>query len=77
MGYQVGPDLLAAIRGKNSEYLLIAILDPSREVDPQYVNYTIETKQGLIFSGLLASESGTSVNLKRGENAEDTLFILN
>ena len=74
MGYQVGPDLLAAIRGKNSEYLLIAILDPSREVDPRYVNYTIETKQGRVFSGLLASESGTSVNLKRGENAEDTIL---
>lgn len=74
MGYQVGPDLLAAIRGKNPEYLLIAILDPSREVDPRYVNYTIETKQGRIFSGLLASESGTSVNLKRGENAEDTIL---
>lgn len=74
MGYQVGPDLLGAIRGKNAEYLLIAILDPSREVDPRYVNYTVETKQGRVFSGLLASESGTSLNLKRGENAEDTIL---
>jgi len=74
MGYQVGPELLGAIRGKNAEYLLIAILDPSREVDPRYVNYIVETKQGRTFSGLLASESGTSVTLKRGENAEDTIL---
>ena len=74
VGYQVGPELIAAIRGKGKEYLLTSILDPSKEVDSRYVNYTVETKQGRVLSGILVAESGTSVTLRRGENAEDTLL---
>jgi len=74
VGYQVGPELVAAIRGKGKEYMLTSILDPSKEVDSRYVNYTVETKQGRVLSGILVAESGTSVTLRRGENAEDTLL---
>src|SRR5207248_1105395 len=40
-GHEVGPDLLSALRNKSPEQLLIDILDPSREVDPRYLNYLV------------------------------------
>jgi putative heme-binding domain-containing protein len=73
-GYEVGPDLLSAIRGKPGDYLLIAILDPSREVDPRYLNYVVTTKKGQTLTGMIAAETAASVTLRRGERAEDTVL---
>jgi putative membrane-bound dehydrogenase-like protein len=61
-GNRVGPDLTGmAVHPK--EHLLIDILDPSRSVEGNYRVYTIETKDGRVLSGLLASETKTSVEL--------------
>ena len=73
-GYEVGANLLAALKNKSKEALLIDILDPSREVDPRYVNYQVRTISGRTVSGLLAVETPTSVTLRRGEKAEDTIL---
>jgi len=62
IGQAVGPDL-AAEAGKPGEVLLIAILNPNAAVEARYVNYTATTKNGLVQSGLLASESGGSITL--------------
>jgi putative membrane-bound dehydrogenase-like protein len=62
IGHEVGPDL-AALRGKSPELLLIAILDPNQAVEARYVNYTATTKAGLIYNGLIANETGTSITL--------------
>ena len=61
-GGQVGPDLsgMAAIPRQE---LLIHILDPSRSVEGNFVQYTVATTDGRVISGLLASESKTSVEL--------------
>ncbi|VTS05025.1 PVC-type heme-binding CxxCH protein [Tuwongella immobilis] len=74
VGVQVGPDLVAAIRGKPKDYLLVAILDPSREVDPRYVNYQAVTENGRLLSGMLAAETTTSITLRRAEGQEDTIL---
>jgi putative heme-binding domain-containing protein len=73
-GVEVGPDLLSALRNKSREQLLTDVLDPSREVDPRYLNYLVTTKKGQTLTGLLAAETATSVTLRRGEKAEDTLL---
>jgi putative heme-binding domain-containing protein len=73
-GYEVGPDLLAALRNKTKEALLLDLLDPSREVDPRYLNYIVSDKDGRILTGLLASETASSLVLRRAEKAEDTLL---
>ncbi|MGH7226131.1 MAG: c-type cytochrome, partial [Gemmataceae bacterium] len=73
-GFEVGPDLLSALRNKSGEQLLNDILDPSREVDPRYLNYQITTKKGQVFSGLIAADTASSVTLRRGEKAEDTIL---
>jgi putative heme-binding domain-containing protein len=73
-GHQVGADLLAALKNKTRDQLVIDVLDPSREVDPRYQNYLVTTTKGQSLTGLLATETASSITLKRGEGAEDVLL---
>jgi putative heme-binding domain-containing protein len=73
-GVEVGPDLLAALANKTPEQLLIDILDPSREVDPRYLNYQVVTRAGRSYTGLIAAETASSLTLRRAEKAEDTIL---
>lgn len=73
-GFQVGADLLAALKTKTKDTLLIDILDPNREVDARYVNYLVLTKNGQTFSGVIASETASSLVLRRAELATDTIL---
>jgi putative heme-binding domain-containing protein len=73
-GVEVGPDLLSALRNKTREGLLIDILDPSREVDPRYINYLVTTKAGRSLTGMIAAETASSITLRRAEKAEDTIL---
>jgi putative membrane-bound dehydrogenase-like protein len=74
VGVQVGPDLLSALANKSSEQLLIDILDPSREVDPRYLAYQVTTRRGQIMTGMIATETASSLTLRRGEGAEDVVL---
>jgi putative membrane-bound dehydrogenase-like protein len=74
VGHEVGADLLAALRNKSAEALLIDVLDPSREVDPRYLNYLVRTRRGTEVTGMIAAETASSLTLKRGENAQDTVL---
>jgi putative heme-binding domain-containing protein len=74
VGVEVGPDLLSALPNKSPETLLIDILDPSREVDPRYINYMVTTQSGRVFTGIIAAETASSVTLRRAERAEDTIL---
>jgi putative heme-binding domain-containing protein len=73
VGFVVGPDL-AALANKSTEYLLISILDPSRQVDSRYIEYLATTKSGRNFTGILASETATSITLKGQEGKEQVLL---
>jgi putative heme-binding domain-containing protein len=72
-GHRVGADL-SGIAGRPRETLLTDILDPSSEVAPDYLNYTLATKNGRVLTGLVAAESGTSVKLRRAEGVEETVL---
>lgn len=71
-GHAVGPDLASA-QNKSLEDLLIALMDPNREAQPAYINYTAQTAEGKVFTGIIASENAASVTLKRAEAKEDVL----
>jgi putative heme-binding domain-containing protein len=49
-------------------------LDPNREVNPQYVNYLVVTKDGRTASGMIAGESATTITLRRGEGLSETIL---
>ncbi|MBI3852055.1 MAG: CehA/McbA family metallohydrolase [Verrucomicrobia bacterium] len=72
-GNAVGPDLASA-SSQGPEALLVNILDPSRYVLPNFVQYTVEDKQGRVFSGLIASQTATSITLKGAKGATDTIL---
>jgi putative heme-binding domain-containing protein len=75
-GKDVGPDL-STVKQKTPEELMIAILDPNREVNPQYVAVRIKTTSDQILDGLIAAENATSVTLKRPEGLVDTILRVN
>ena len=72
-GHEVGPDL-AALTDRSAEALLIAILDPNREVDARYAGYTAALKDGRVVTGLIASETGNAITLKRQEGQADVIL---
>jgi putative heme-binding domain-containing protein len=74
VGFETGPDLKAALGGKTADDLLIAILDPNREVDPRYLEYIVITKAGKVHTGRIVVETATSLTLRRAENAEDVIL---
>ncbi|HVW35851.1 MAG TPA: c-type cytochrome, partial [Pirellulales bacterium] len=76
VGYEIGPNL-ATIQSRGAEAILVNMLDPSREVNPQFVNYTLITDDGRSITGMIAAETATSVTLKRAENATDTVLRIN
>ncbi|SIN81117.1 putative membrane-bound dehydrogenase domain-containing protein [Singulisphaera sp. GP187] len=72
-GAEVGPDL-AALTDKSPGALLVAILDPNRALEAKYANFTVQTTDGRVLTGLIASETATAVTLRRQEGKEDILL---
>lgn len=75
-GSQVGPEL-ASTQNKSPADLLLAILDPNREAQPNYTNYTLVTKEGKVVTGMIAAESAGSITLRRAEGKQDTVLRSN
>ncbi len=72
-GGKVGPDLTGmAVHPK--EELLVHILDPSRSVEGNYRAYTVRTADGKVLTGMLASETKTSVELIDSQAKKFTLL---
>src|SRR5438132_3868421 len=71
-GARVGPDL-SGIATHSKETLLVDILDPSRQVLPDFVSYTLVTAAGETLTGLITAESPASVTLRR-PNAPDAVI---
>lgn len=61
-GVEIGPDLSGMAVHPKQE-LLTHIIDPSRDVEGNYRRYTVTTIDGLLFNGMLASESKTAIEL--------------
>lgn len=72
-GHLVGPDLVS-VQNKSPADLLVAILDPNREAQPNFQTYTVVTKQGKIHTGMISAETAASLTLKRAEAKEDVIL---
>jgi len=72
-GHAVGPDLTTT-QFREPEPLLTHILDPNRYVAPGEVQYIVSDQTGRIFTGLIASETASSLTLRRADGAEDTIL---
>lgn len=75
-GYDLGLPLVT-VSSRGREGILSQILDPNREINPSYLNYTVLTDDGLTVTGMIAAETATSITLKRAENESDTVLRAN
>ena len=62
-GLALGPDLIT-VKTKGREALLTAILEPHKEVAPQYIAYDVVTKDGNAYTGIVARDDATGLTLK-------------
>jgi putative heme-binding domain-containing protein len=72
-GAKVGPDLTGMAAHPKSE-LIVHILDPSRSVEGNFLQYTVSTTDGRVLNGLLASETKTSIELLDAEGKKQTIL---
>lgn len=69
----IGADLKAiGDRGKSA--VLLNILDPNREVKPQYLSYSLLTDDGRVFAGMITDESVNSITIRRADGTEATVL---
>lgn len=71
-GNDVGPNL-GTVQGWTPEQLLTNILDPNREVSPNFSLYLFEMHDGRSLSGMIASETATGLTLKRADGGSEDL----
>ena len=72
-GKAVGPNL-AFTKNKRPGELLTHILDPNREVEPSFMQYNVVDRQGRIYTGMIATETASSITVRRAEAASDTIL---
>ncbi|HEY7311629.1 MAG TPA: PVC-type heme-binding CxxCH protein [Gemmataceae bacterium] len=72
-GHAVGPDLKALVN-KSPLFLMSEVLDPNRNLDSRYAVYVAVTRTGRTFTGILTSESATSITLRGQEGKEQVLL---
>ena len=71
-GFVLGPDLVT-VKNAGKEKLLTNILDPNREVAPNFTSYSVETKDGDSYVGIIASESAAGVTLRMAGGVEQVI----
>jgi putative membrane-bound dehydrogenase-like protein len=72
-GFALGPDLTGS-PSNDALALLANILDPNLNVLPSYVQYMVLDRDGRAYSGIVASQSATSLTLQRIGGLQDTVL---
>ena len=62
------------MRNRGREAILLNVLDPNREVNPQFLNYTVTTTAGRVLTGMITAETANSITLTRADNKADTIL---
>src|SRR5262245_41702037 len=72
VGTPIGAEL-NGIRDQGSETILLNILDPNREVKPQYLSYALVTDAGRIVTGMITAETANGLSLRRADGTSETV----
>ena len=73
-GGQIGPDLTVIARTMDRKKLAESILEPGKEISPQFTTWAIETKDGKTLTGLLLGEE-VNGDLRMGSNLGDIFRV--
>lgn len=71
-GNTIGPELTGADR-KNTEWLLTQIVDPNAFIRPEYVNHSVEMKDGRSLTGLIVEQGAGSITIVDAQNQRTVL----
>ncbi|MBL8867158.1 MAG: c-type cytochrome, partial [Planctomycetia bacterium] len=72
VGHELGPNL-SAMKNRGMDAILTNVLDPNAEVNPQFLNYNANLDDGRQVTGIIQSETATSVTFIRGEGLKDVV----
>jgi putative heme-binding domain-containing protein len=72
-GTRFGADL-HAVGDRGAEAVLLNILDPNREVKPNYLVYIVSTADGQILTGLVSGETPTSLAITQADGTSKTVL---
>lgn len=72
-GHNVGPDL-TGVRNQPKDAILLHIIVPNAEIYPGFTAYEVETKDDRSLSGIMASETETSITLRAAQGIEETFL---
>jgi len=73
-GGRVGPPLDNIASRRSAEYIMESILEPSKDIDPQYEAVQVLTNKGTVIVGLRVNESNFNIQL-REENGKFHSFL--
>lgn len=73
VGTDVGPPLETVLH-RSPQELLLHILDPAREMLPNYQEYIVVLRDGRTLTGMIQEESATGVTLKRAGGQEEVVL---
>jgi putative membrane-bound dehydrogenase-like protein len=72
-GHEVGPNL-AEFAGKSVQDFVLAIFDPNAGINPNFVAYNVETKDGRSLSGIVRNETASGLTLVQGGGLKETIL---
>ncbi|HND50966.1 MAG TPA: HEAT repeat domain-containing protein [Pirellulaceae bacterium] len=75
-GESIGADL-NAIRDRGVAAVLLNILDPNREVKPQFHTYVVTLEDGRTVTGMITAETANSLTIRKADNTSETILRLN
>jgi putative heme-binding domain-containing protein len=76
VGESLGADL-AAVKDRGLEAVLLNILDPNREVKPQFLSYVLTTTAGRSLTGMIAAETANSLTVRKPDGSSESILRVN
>ncbi|MEQ1852915.1 MAG: c-type cytochrome, partial [Chthoniobacteraceae bacterium] len=71
-GILLGPDLIT-VKTKGRDGIFTAIIDPNKEVAPQFMAYTVNMKDGQSLMGFITKDDASGMTLKMIGGTEQTI----
>ena len=72
VGTAIGADLYA-IRERGDEAILLNVLDPNREIKPQFLTYVVITTEGQSLTGMITEETPTNLTIRQPDGTPVTV----
>jgi putative membrane-bound dehydrogenase-like protein len=76
VGEQIGAEL-GAIKDRGGDFIVLNVLDPNREVLPKFITYYVQTDNGRTLTGMITTETATSITLRRPDGTSETILRVN